>query len=65
MTSQAPFYAALASPPAAVALFMQLRWPGGVICPHCEGREIGGHGNYWRNPDLPHYECSACRRTFF
>jgi len=64
MTSQAHFYAALASPPAAVALFTQLRWPDGVTCPHCEGREIGGHGSYWRDPDLPRYECKRCRRTF-
>ena len=64
MTSQAQFYAALGSAPAAVALFTQLRWPDGVICPHCEGRDIGGHGSYWRDPDLPRYHCKTCRRTF-
>ena len=64
MTSQAHFYAARGSPPAAVALLTQLRWPDGVTCPHCEGRDIGGHGSYWRDPDLPRYECKTCHRTF-
>jgi transposase-like protein len=63
MTSQAHFYAALASPPAA-ALLTQLRWPDGVICPHCGGSDIGGHGSYWRGPDLPRYHCKTCHRTF-
>ena len=64
MTSQAQFYAALGSPPAAVALLTHLRWPDGVTCPHCASPEVGGHGSYWRDPDLPRYECKRCHRTF-
>ena len=64
MRSQEAFFAALGAVPAAVALLLQLRWPEGVLCPHCSSREIRGHGRYHRNPALARYECHGCRRTF-
>jgi transposase-like protein len=66
MPSRESFFAALGSPPAAVALLTALRWPDGVTCPHCGSSRVGGHGRYRRCPDLPRYRCKAkaCHRTF-
>lgn len=64
MRSQEAFFAALGSIPAAAALLQQLRWPDGVLCPHCQSAEVGGHGRYHRNPALPRYRCHGCGQTF-
>jgi len=64
MPSRDLFFAALGSLPAAVALLTALRWPAGVRCPHCDSLDIGGHGRYWRQPELPRYRCKGCDRTF-
>jgi len=64
MPSRDPFFAALGSLPAAVALLTPLRWPHGVTCPQCGPAAVGGHGRYDRCRDLPRYRCKACRRTF-
>jgi transposase len=64
MGSQERFFAALGSVPAAVALLQALRWPDGVTCPHCQSRDVGGHGRYQRNPALSRFRCKTCRRVF-
>lgn len=41
-----------------------LRWPGGVRCPHCDSERITRQGYDESQPDRRRYECSACRRRF-
>lgn len=66
MPSRDAFFAALGSLPAAIALLTLLRWPQGIVCPHCGSPAVGGHGRYDRCRHLPRYRCKAkaCRRTF-
>lgn len=66
MPSRDAFFAALGSLPAAIALLTLLRWPQGIVCPHCGSTAVGGHGRYDRCRHLPRYRCKAkaCRRTF-
>jgi hypothetical protein len=61
MPSRDQFFAALGSPPVAIALLTALRWPQGIACPHCGRATVGGHGRYNRCRDLP----PALVRAFF
>ena len=42
----------------------ELRWPDGVTCPHCCGREVVKNGNDTFERERQRYACSTCRKSF-
>ena len=42
----------------------QLRWQGGVYCPHCDGSETIRRGYDGPGRHLRRYECKTCGRRF-
>jgi transposase-like protein len=42
----------------------QLRWPEGVLCPHCEASLITKQGHDTTQPARQKYRCGACLRYF-
>jgi transposase-like protein len=46
------------------AMVRELRWPDGVCCPHCEGREVVKNGHDTTEPCRQRYRCSDCERCF-
>lgn len=43
-------------------LFRQIRWPEGVVCPHCESQEVTEFCQYQEY--FYRYTCRPCGRTF-
>ncbi len=42
----------------------QMRWPEGVICPHCDSPRVTKQGHDEAQPARQKYECAACRKRF-
>ena len=42
----------------------QLRWPGGVTCPHCASLDITRQGKDDTQPEKQRYRCKNCQRRF-
>ena len=42
----------------------QLRWPGGVRCPHCGAAEVTQQGRDTTQPARQKYHCARCHRYF-
>jgi len=42
----------------------ELRWPGGVRCPHCGSAEVNKRGHDERQAHRQRYECKGCGRQF-
>ena len=42
----------------------QLRWPGGVRCPHCGATAVTKQGRDTTQPARQKYRCEACHRYF-
>ena len=42
----------------------QMRWPDGVICPHCTSSQVTRQGYDESQPLRRKYECRACRKRF-
>ncbi len=41
-----------------------LRWPDGVLCPHCDSAHVVKQGRDEAQPERRRYECRACGRRF-
>ena len=41
-----------------------LRWPDGVVCPHCSSASVIKNGRDDTQPDRQRYECRGCARRF-
>lgn len=41
-----------------------LRWPEGVVCPHCGSKEVTKQGRDETQPERQRYGCKACQRKF-
>lgn len=41
-----------------------MRWPGGVRCPHCNSEQISKRGHDERQSARQRYECNGCGRQF-
>jgi transposase-like protein len=41
-----------------------LRWPNGVICPHCDSKEVVKDGKDETQPHRQRYDCRSCSRRF-
>ena len=46
------------------AMVRELRWPDGVCCPHCEGRQVVKNGHDTTEPCRQRYRCNDCERCF-
>jgi transposase-like protein len=46
------------------ATVRDLRWPDGVMCPHCESPEITKQGHDDTQPERQRYLCKSCERRF-
>jgi transposase-like protein len=46
------------------ATIRQLRWPTGVTCPHCDGRQVHKQGFDDSQPDRQRYQCQGCGKKF-
>jgi transposase-like protein len=46
------------------ATVRQLRWPTGVACPHCDGRQVCKQGFDDSQPARQRYQCQGCGRKF-
>ncbi len=42
----------------------ELRWPEGVVCPGCGGRQINKRGFHDHQAHRQRYECQECSRQF-
>jgi transposase-like protein len=42
----------------------ELRWPGGVTCPHCGSDDTVKRGKDETQPERQRYECKDCPRRF-
>ena len=42
----------------------ELRWPSGVQCPHCQGRQVTKRGFDDTQPERQRYLCKSCHRQF-
>jgi transposase-like protein len=42
----------------------QLRWSGGVRCPHCDADKVVEQGRDEAEPQRQRYECRSCGRRF-
>ena len=42
----------------------ELRWPGGVCCPHCESNTVVKHGRDETQSERQRYQCRSCTRYF-
>lgn len=47
---------------AAAELFRKVRWAGGLICPHCDRKNVTKYCMYKGN--IRRYKCKDCKRTF-
>ncbi len=41
-----------------------MRWPDGVMCPHCDSPEITKQGRDDTQPERQRYSCKSCERRF-
>ena len=41
-----------------------MRWPQGVICPHCDCPQVTKQGHDESQPERQKYECTVCRKRF-
>ena len=41
-----------------------MRWPDGVMCPHCDSPEITKQGRDETQPERQRYQCKSCERRF-
>lgn len=46
------------------ATVRELRWPKGVLCPHCDSPEITKQGRDDTQPERQRYLCKSCHRRF-
>src|SRR5688572_8757242 len=46
------------------ATVRDMRWPDGVMCPHCESPEITKQGRDETQPERQRYQCKFCKRRF-
>jgi transposase len=42
----------------------QLRWPEGVVCPHCGAGDVTQQGRDETQPERQRYRCQACQTKF-
>ena len=42
----------------------QLRWPDGVVCPHCNCLDVTRQGKDDTQPEKQRYLCKGCQRRF-
>lgn len=42
----------------------ELRWPDGIICPHCKSVDITRQGKDESQPERQRYFCKSCERKF-
>ena len=42
----------------------QLRWPEGVVCPHCGASDVTKQGRDETQPERQRYRCQACQTKF-
>ena len=42
----------------------EMRWPGGVGCPHCGADAVAKHGRDETQPERQRYRCRVCNRYF-
>ena len=42
----------------------ELRWPGGVTCPHCDARNVTKQGHDDTQPQRQRYQCQVCHKRF-
>jgi len=56
--------ASLTSDEACYQQVRALRWPDGVVCPHCGSRETIRRGKDDRQPERQRYQCKACDKRF-
>jgi transposase-like protein len=42
----------------------QLRWPEGVVCPHCGVGDVTKQGRDETQPERQRYRCQACQTKF-
>jgi len=42
----------------------ELRWPDGVVCPHCGEQDVLKNGHDTTEPCRQKYRCSKCQRYF-
>lgn len=46
------------------ATVRDMRWPDGVMCPHCDSPEITKQGHDDTQPERQRYLCKSCERRF-
>ena len=46
------------------ATVRDMRWPSGVMCPHCHRPEITKQGRDDTQPERQRYQCKTCERRF-
>ena len=46
------------------AVVRELRWPNGVTCPECLGKEINKRGFHSHQSHRQRYECRKCKHQF-
>lgn len=56
--------ASLTSDEACYQQVRALRWPDGVVCPHCGSRETIRRGKDDRQPERQRYQCKGCDKRF-
>lgn len=44
--------------------YRSIRWAEGVICPHCQSKEVSKNGMDSKHKEVQHYECKGCKRYF-
>jgi transposase-like protein len=44
--------------------YRSIRWAEGVVCPHCQSKEIRKNGQDSKHKEVQHYECKGCKRYF-
>ncbi len=42
----------------------ELRWPSGIICPHCQSEKIIKKGHHSQQVARQRYQCKACQKRF-
>lgn len=45
-------------------MIREMRWLGGICCPHCESKEVVKNGHDTTEPCRQRYRCNGCNRCF-